>query len=146
MNQTAFDFGPCSTPPPKTKAAPQWAAKPATKATTRPVAKRAAPTPDAAKIKELQATIKALRDFAQIRKTMLDGDQRKIAALESHCSSYARQNALLNAMLDEIRKQSASMPPEMLNRLIRLAHPDKHGNSTAANEATAWLLAQRKKR
>lgn len=33
---------------------------------------------------------------------------------------------------------------EMLNRLIRLCHPDKHDNSKASNEVTAWLLDQRK--
>jgi hypothetical protein len=32
---------------------------------------------------------------------------------------------------------------EMLGRLIRLCHPDKHGNSEASNTATKWLLAQR---
>jgi hypothetical protein len=34
----------------------------------------------------------------------------------------------------------------MLARLIRLCHPDKHGNSEAANTATQWLLAQREAR
>lgn len=36
--------------------------------------------------------------------------------------------------------------PDMLAQLIRLTHPDKHGNSRASNEATVWLLAQRQKR
>lgn len=36
-----------------------------------------------------------------------------------------------------------AIAPDMLARLIRLCHPDKHGNSQAANEATAWLLSQR---
>lgn len=36
-----------------------------------------------------------------------------------------------------------SIPPAMLNQLIRLAHPDRHGNSQTANHVTAWLLAQR---
>lgn len=30
-------------------------------------------------------------------------------------------------------------------RLIRLCHPDRHGNSPVANETTRWLLAQRKR-
>lgn len=34
---------------------------------------------------------------------------------------------------------------DMLSRLIRLCHPDRHGNSEASNEATAWLLSQRQK-
>ncbi len=32
---------------------------------------------------------------------------------------------------------------DMLRRLIQLCHPDKHGNSQAATEATTWLLKQR---
>lgn len=39
---------------------------------------------------------------------------------------------------------STSIPEDMLGRLIRLAHPDRHGNSEASNKATAWLLSQRK--
>jgi hypothetical protein len=31
--------------------------------------------------------------------------------------------------------------PDMLRRLIYLTHPDKHGNSEAANTATRYLLA-----
>ncbi len=33
---------------------------------------------------------------------------------------------------------------ENLATLVRLCHPDKHGNSEAANEVTKWLLAKRK--
>ena len=43
-----------------------------------------------------------------------------------------------------IRHQTlGAIPSGILKTLIRLAHPDKHGNSTAANDATAWLLTQR---
>lgn len=30
-----------------------------------------------------------------------------------------------------------------VGQLIKLAHPDKHGNTPEANEATAWLLGVR---
>jgi uncharacterized Zn ribbon protein len=43
----------------------------------------------------------------------------------------------------EIRRSSLNIPPDMLARLIRLAHPDRHSNSEAANKATTWLLQQR---
>ena len=33
--------------------------------------------------------------------------------------------------------------PSMLRRLIQLAHPDRHGNSEAANTATRYLLGLR---
>lgn len=36
-----------------------------------------------------------------------------------------------------------TIPPDMLKRLIALAHPDKHYGSRIANEATQWLLSQR---
>lgn len=35
------------------------------------------------------------------------------------------------------------IPPEQWRRLVQLAHPDRHGNSTAAQEATRWLLEHR---
>jgi hypothetical protein len=35
-------------------------------------------------------------------------------------------------------------PHGMLDRLVRLCHPDKHANSSAANDVTAWLLKQRR--
>jgi hypothetical protein len=38
----------------------------------------------------------------------------------------------------------AGIPPEMLARLVRLCHPDRHQGSNAATEATQWLLSQRK--
>lgn len=36
-----------------------------------------------------------------------------------------------------------TIPPDMLKRLIQLAHPDRHGGSAAATTATQWLLQQR---
>lgn len=36
-----------------------------------------------------------------------------------------------------------TIPLEMLKRLIRLCHPDRHGNSEMATTATQWLLSQR---
>ena len=34
---------------------------------------------------------------------------------------------------------------EILPKLIRLTHPDRHANSPASNAVTQWLLAQRKR-
>ena len=53
------------------------------------------------------------------------------------------ENAMLHRKLARL-EASSGIPPEMLARLIRLAHPDRHQGSEAANIATAWLLAQRK--
>lgn len=40
-------------------------------------------------------------------------------------------------------RKAGAIESDMLARLIRLCHPDKHGNSEASNTATAFLLAQR---
>lgn len=48
-------------------------------------------------------------------------------------------------------RPSCAPPPTVLERqlydrlpqLIGLAHPDKHGNSAAANDITAWLIELR---
>jgi len=53
----------------------------------------------------------------------------------------AEHRRLLSAVLAE--RKAVSIEPDMLSRLIRLCHPDKHGNSEASNQATAFLLAQR---
>jgi hypothetical protein len=39
---------------------------------------------------------------------------------------------------------AAPIEPGMLRRLIQLCHPDKHGGSEAATEATRYLLALRR--
>ena len=57
-------------------------------------------------------------------------------ALVDHLRS---ENAALRAELGR-----AGMPNEMLDRMIRLCHPDRHGNSAASNEVTAWLLNLRR--
>lgn len=56
------------------------------------------------------------------------------------------ENSALRQMLAcqvAVQRQPA-IEPEMLGRLIRLCHPDRHQGSEAANIATAWLLEQRR--
>lgn len=53
----------------------------------------------------------------------------------------AEHRRLLIAVLAE--RKAVNIEPDMLSRLIRLCHPDKHNGSEAANTATQWLLAQR---
>jgi hypothetical protein len=45
------------------------------------------------------------------------------------------------ALRQQIERQG--IEPAMLKKLIRLCHPDRHGNSQASNQATSWLLVQR---
>ena len=35
------------------------------------------------------------------------------------------------------------IPPDLMNSMVLLCHPDRHGNSAASNKVTAWLLQQR---
>ena len=53
----------------------------------------------------------------------------------------AERRRLLREVVDA--QKSTAISPDMLSRLIRLCHPDKHNGSEAANTATQWLLAQR---
>lgn len=41
--------------------------------------------------------------------------------------------------------EQSAIPPDMLRRLVSLCHPDRHGGSVAATEATGWLLKQRRR-
>lgn len=43
----------------------------------------------------------------------------------------------------EIIQAYEYIPEDMIDRLIRLCHPDKHKNSKASTEATQWLLSVR---
>ncbi len=45
-----------------------------------------------------------------------------------------------------VPRETSPIPPDKLRMLIQLAHPDKHGNSPAANDITSWLLSLRKNR
>jgi hypothetical protein len=49
------------------------------------------------------------------------------------------------AAIESLRniKSRSSMPLETWRRLVQLAHPDRHGNSEAANQATRWLMENR---
>jgi hypothetical protein len=40
--------------------------------------------------------------------------------------------------------EAPPVPSELLGKMIRLCHPDKHRGSASATEVTQWLLEQRK--
>jgi len=54
-----------------------------------------------------------------------------------------KENEAMRLLLKRAEHTRNEMPRDVLNKLIRLVHPDRHNNSQAANEATAWLLLQR---
>ncbi len=86
-----------------------------------------------------------------------DQDWKKICILcykkskrfESESAYYEQilelreENQRLRYQLAIAKPAASAIPPDILKALIRLAHPDKHGNSQAANHVTACLLDQR---
>ena len=61
----------------------------------------------------------------------------------SELEALREENFNLRFQLAIAAHTHCTIPPDTLRALIRLAHPDKHGGSQAANDATAWLLSQR---
>ena len=97
------------------------------------------------KVEGLQAEV----DYWRSRATG-KGDVAELEDLRRQIDSLRAQNRRLQADLTLAQKNTAPwhrgspIPPEMLRRLIHLAHPDRHGGSEAANTATQWLLSQRR--
>jgi len=73
--------------------------------------------------------------------------ERAFAEYDDLCNEVDRLIGMVGRLRAELeaRQPAGAIPPAMLKRLIRLCHPDKHGNSETANEATRWLLEQRKR-
>ncbi len=81
--------------------------------------------------------------------------ERRTRELEAEVDRYRRQSSRqqleisrLELLLSERGKEpprhnGQPIPPDMIRRLLQLAHPDKHGGSEAATKATQWLLGQR---
>jgi hypothetical protein len=64
-------------------------------------------------------------------------------ALFDRCQRIGERFAAESRAATSTWRGGEGIPPDVLNTLVRLAHPDRHGNSPAANRATTWLLQQR---
>lgn len=62
--------------------------------------------------------------------------QRKLTAAE-------QENLRLRLDKTKSRPSNGAIPEDLLKRMIRLCHPDRHDNSPSANTVTQWLLKQR---
>ena len=78
---------------------------------------------------------------AELARTQADRDYWKRDAMEARAGKPDPSEALID--LFKAYKNKAAFPPEQWRRLVQLAHPDKHGDSPAAVEATRWLLENR---
>lgn len=71
-------------------------------------------------------------------------------ALDQDAEIYVlrvKVSSLETQLQREIEKAAKkTIPPDKLNALIRLSHPDRHGGSAVSNEITAWLLGLRQNR
>jgi chromosome segregation ATPase len=160
MIQQPLDLGPACRPSPT---------KSAKKATRQAPKVAPPPVPDPfpsyrqtqATIKELRAQIQQLKkasaekaalnkdagnQLAKMQKQLADAQKRQSALAAKNNALESQNRRYMNMVYEQMAGQSGktAIPADMLGRLIRLAHPDKHGNSTAATEATQWLLKQRK--
>lgn len=86
----------------------------------------------ATELEETKDRLARVQAFAQIQ-------TRRVEELESGRPDPTE------ALLEQFRQMKAmgAIPQDMHRRLIQLCHPDKHGGSAAANEATRWLLEAR---
>jgi hypothetical protein len=125
-------------------------------------AERSHETAQAAELERLNAELaKATRSRDYWRRRVKDDEQRAAyeaqeplwKVMEANKQKRAGKPDLedLSAFLErqyEAMRQNycehynlqPKMPLEVWRRLVQLAHPDKHGGSTAAIEATRWLL------
>jgi ribosomal protein L29 len=100
-------------------------------------------------IEELEKTLKELEaENRQLRFETIVGDSAKVRDLEQQVADLQSEVARwrIQAMMAEVYSRKAA-PPEgfkgQIKRLLQLCHPDKHGGSEAATNATQWLLKMR---
>ena len=79
----------------------------------------------------------------------LEAARAALATVKESRDQWRQQASIGTAAFDArvegiIQGLSArGIPPEQWRRLVQLAHPDRHENSVAAQEATRWLLENR---
>ena len=77
----------------------------------------------------------------ELERTQADRDYWRKETIELRAGKPDPSEALIDVF--RAYKNKAAFPPEMWRRLVQLAHPDKHGDSPAATEATRWLMENR---
>lgn len=77
-------------------------------------------------------SLQQARSQVEERDKQLEGAKHRIRALRLQIKS------------GQPRKSSSVLTQSHIRALLKLCHPDKHGNSKIATEVTKWLLAQRK--
>jgi hypothetical protein len=71
------------------------------------------------------------------RRTFIQDQPWKMVCLNCYLANKGKATPATRS----VSASATPIEPDMLKRLIYLAHPDKHANSEAANIATRYLLA-----
>lgn len=86
------------------------------------------------------AAIQTETDKLQKDVVRLSGEVRRLVdELEAEKQKPPRKVRVREA------ETTSALTQEQIRQLIRLTHPDRHGNSELSNEMTKWLLSLRKK-
>jgi hypothetical protein len=81
------------------------------------------------------------------RECFVTSKKREHAELLDEVGELHLQIADLRAEVAVLRSQQRSaIEPAMVRVLLQLAHPDRHGNSAAANKATQCFLSLKRER
>jgi hypothetical protein len=88
--------------------------------------------------------VQAMQGVLLLQHGEIETLKRKLKAERAN-HRFTKTELVMAQRYSEVFGQGATshIPDEILARLVRLCHPDRHGGSAAANEATAWLLKQR---
>ena len=136
MIQQRFEFSFCDERPANKATKPPAKHRPAHSQQRKPPEPQRTKAPDPSTRKLLER----IRELESSNGNTL----KRYYEVEKLNSELKFQNQLLRAANDGQKTSKGPIPTDMLLRLIRLCHPDRHGNSEAANNVTGWLLAQRK--
>lgn len=91
-----------------------------------------------------------LREILHCQSEAMREAALEMAEMRSDLEDYRELVTMLEKRLEMLGSakrrvgcEAGEIPGEMLRRLIQLCHPDRHGNSEAARNATTFLLALR---
>lgn len=96
-----------------------------------------------------EESLNRLASFLSQRERELDERANDLVHAEDEFEKRIKEQAELEKRfrLESARKSNEQSKPSdwaaMIMPLIRLCHPDRHGNSKDANDVTRWLLEQR---
>jgi hypothetical protein len=88
--------------------------------------------------------------YAEHKKAEQAHEAEELSRLRYLADNHCQKLTILQSQRDEARELYLALRAEISSdgrvmKLIRLCHPDKHGNSQESNDTTKWLLSLRTK-